>query len=279
MLTNEDDCSPGAGQALFDTASNNSLASPLGPPTSFRCNEFGHLCGGVAPGRMAPNGRVGDMFTYDSCEPAEDAGMLKTVADTAAQLRALKADPASQIVFASIQGSTGPYTVHWRDPLPPDTMPWPEMAHELHGARFTSADPGIRTANLAFGFADKGFVFSICGFDFVQPLTRFAQAIGGLFAPSCIADPIADDLKRSGVQPDCKVTARANDGSGALVDKPVPSCDDNGGTPPCWSLAPGGPLCVGQVLLLVPDSAAPTTPTVSYDCAVCTPGVAAQGCP
>ena len=151
MLTNEDDCSPRAGQALFDTASNNSLASPLGPPTSFRCNEFGHLCGGMAPGRVAPNGRVGDMFTYDSCEPAEDAGMLKTVADTAGQIRALKADPASQILMASIQGSTGPYTVHWRDPLPPDTMPWPEMAHsctglesQLRRSRHPHGEPGVR---------------------------------------------------------------------------------------------------------------------------------------
>ena len=118
-------------------------------------------------------------------------------------------------------------------------MPWPEMAHSCTAPDHSFADPGIRTANLAFGFGAKGFVFSICDFSFVQPMTRFAQAIGGLFSPSCIADPIADDLTRPGAQPDCKVTARTNDGSGAVVDSAVPACDDNGGTPPCWSLVAG----------------------------------------
>lgn len=273
VLTNEDDCTPRAGTALFDTASNATLASPLGPPTSFRCNEFGHVCGGMVPRRLAPNGNVGDMFTYDTCEPAEDAGMLRNVAETVAQIKALKADPASQIVMASIQGGTGPYTVQWREPLPPDTMPWPEIGHSCTALDLSFADPGIRTASLAFGFGAKGFVFSICDYNFEQPLTRFAQAIGDLFSPSCIADPIADDLTRAGSQPDCKVTRQGFDSAEA-----VPACDDNGGTPPCWSLIPGGPLCVGQVLHVVPDAAA-ATPRFTYDCAVCTPGMAVLGCP
>ncbi len=186
--------------------------------------------------------------------------------------------PASQIVMASIQGGTGPYTVQWREPLPPDTMPWPEMAHSCTALDLSFADPGIRTANLTFSFGAKGFVFSICDYNFEQPLTRFAQAIGGLFSPSCIADPIADDLTRAGSQPDCKVTAHTTDGMGRITDSTVPSCDDNGGTPPCWSLIAGGPLCVGQVLQVVPDAASATA-RFTYDCAVCTPGIAVLGCP
>jgi len=256
MLTNEDDCTPRAGTALFDATSNITLASPLGPPTSFRCNEFGHLCSGAAPARVAPNGLVGDMFTYDNCEPAEGAGMLESVADTVGQIKGLKAEPAGQILMASIQGSTGPYVVHWRDPLPPDTMPWPEITHSCTAPDLSFADPGIRTANLAFGFGAMGFVFSICDYSFALGLSRFASAIGGLFSPSCIAGEIADDVTRPGSQP---------------------ACDDNGGTPPCWSLVAGGPLCVGQVLQLTADAAAPP-PTVAYDCGVCTPGVAVRGC-
>src|SRR5262249_59622241 len=38
----EDDCSA-SDSGLFDTALNPTLDSPLGPPTHFRCNEFGHL--------------------------------------------------------------------------------------------------------------------------------------------------------------------------------------------------------------------------------------------
>ena len=97
-----------------------------------------------------------------------------------------------------------------------------------------------------------GFVFSICDYSFALALSRFASAIGGLFSPSCIAGEIADDVSRPGSQPDCKVTAQTADGTGAVVDSVVPACDDNGGTPPCWSLLAGGPLCVGQVLQLTP---------------------------
>ncbi len=32
------------------------LASPLGPVSSYRCNEFGHLCNGAKPPRLAPTG-------------------------------------------------------------------------------------------------------------------------------------------------------------------------------------------------------------------------------
>ena len=53
MITNEDDCSargPGPERVpLFDTAVNNNMASQLGPPANFRCNEFGHICDGTAP--------------------------------------------------------------------------------------------------------------------------------------------------------------------------------------------------------------------------------------
>ena len=52
MLTNEDDCSATPGVPLFDTASNTTLTSQLGPPANFRCNEFGHNCdGGPSPPR------------------------------------------------------------------------------------------------------------------------------------------------------------------------------------------------------------------------------------
>jgi hypothetical protein len=282
LVTNEDDCTPRTGVALFDTAASATLASPLGPPTSFRCNEFGHVCDGSVPRRLAPNDMVGDMFSYDSCIPAEDAGMLKNVAETVLQLRALKADPARQMLVASIQAPPAPYVVHWRDPLPPDTMPWPEITHSCTSFdQLSFGDPGVRTAELARGFGPRGFVFSVCDDSYSSPLTSFAQAIGDLFAPSCIVDPIADDLARSGIQPDCRVTAHTGDDTGAIVDSTVPACADSGGTPPCWSLVPGGPLCVGQVLQVVPDVAAPppASLSISYDCAVCTPGVAVLGCP
>src|SRR3982751_2775736 len=68
LITNEDDCSASPGVPLFD-GSNGSLTldSRLGPPRNFRCNEFGHLCGGKPPNRNAPNNDVNQTMSYDNC--------------------------------------------------------------------------------------------------------------------------------------------------------------------------------------------------------------------
>ena len=66
ILTDEDDCSAPPGSGLFDTTST-TLASPLGPLSSYRCNEFGHLCSGKKPPRLAPNGSTNDTVTLDGC--------------------------------------------------------------------------------------------------------------------------------------------------------------------------------------------------------------------
>src|SRR6185295_2968977 len=115
LITNEDDCSAPAGSLLFDVASNNNLASQLGPAASYRCNEFGHLCDGARPARLAPGGDVNATQAYDNCVSAED-GILMRVADVANGLRKLKMDPNNQILVASISGLRSPYVVHWKAP-------------------------------------------------------------------------------------------------------------------------------------------------------------------
>src|SRR5262249_2987302 len=87
IVTAEADCSIPSGGILFDTKSNATLDSRLGPPTHYRCNEFGHVCGGVMPPRLAPNGSVNDVSTLlYPCVSAEDAGMLMPVAKFVQQL-------------------------------------------------------------------------------------------------------------------------------------------------------------------------------------------------
>ena len=54
MVTNEDDCSAPPGVPLFDTARHDPRLA-AGPAGNFRCNEFGHLCNGVKPPRLAPD--------------------------------------------------------------------------------------------------------------------------------------------------------------------------------------------------------------------------------
>ncbi len=116
LLTNEDDCSAPSGSPLFDTRTNTNLASALGPPANFRCNEFGHLCNGAKPPRLAPTGSVDDTVTLDGCVPAESDGLLIPVASFVAQLRSLKPFPDQQIVVTAIAGPPVPYGVKWRAP-------------------------------------------------------------------------------------------------------------------------------------------------------------------
>src|SRR3954462_11030217 len=92
MITNEDDCSASPGQGgpnnripLFDTSVNTNLASQLGPPANFRCNEFGHLCDDgsgnfVHPNRSAPNNDVAATVPYTSCRSNDTENYLLGVA-------------------------------------------------------------------------------------------------------------------------------------------------------------------------------------------------------
>lgn len=122
LITNEDDCSAPPGSALFD-ATSALVSDPLGPLASYRCNEFGHACGGHPPPRT-PNGPV-DLT--DTCTSAEDGRLLR-VGDVVTSLRKLKANP-SKVLVAAIAGPPAPYVVGSVPPGLPDAAPWPVVAH------------------------------------------------------------------------------------------------------------------------------------------------------
>jgi hypothetical protein len=178
LLTNEDDCSTPPGSPLFDTTDSLKLESAVGPPGNFRCNEFGHLCGGNRPPRFAPTGSLTDTVTLEDCVPAEASGMLTPVATLVAQLRALKADPDRQIMVSAISGPTTPYTVHWKNPAVADTGLWPEMSHACVAADASQADPAVRIGAFVDAFGDDGVRLSICSDVFSPAL----QAIAGKIA-------------------------------------------------------------------------------------------------
>jgi hypothetical protein len=162
FLTDEDDCSVPPGSALFDTISNQTLASPLGPPANFRCNEHGHLCNGAKPPRLAPTGNVNDVVTLDGCASAEGAGMLTPLATLRAQVRSLKPFPDEQILVAAIAGPSTPYTVQWRAPSTSDTGPWPAMKASCTASDFSSADPAVRINEFAASFGGNGQTSGSC---------------------------------------------------------------------------------------------------------------------
>jgi hypothetical protein len=183
IVTNEDDCSVPSGSTLFSTAST-TLASALGPVQNFRCNEFGHLCNGAKPPRMAPNGDVTTMVVLDGCAPAEGSGMLTPVATFVSQLRALKAFPDDQILIGLIAAAPTPYEVIWKTPSTADTGPWPVIAHSCAASDGSFGDPAVRLTALANAFGPNGLVTSVCDTNYAPIFTRLADLLARALDPS-----------------------------------------------------------------------------------------------
>jgi hypothetical protein len=284
LVTNEDDCSAPVTSPLFD-GSSNTLASAVGPIGSFRCNEFGHRCSlnGAAlapPLRLSPNPTdLTTTVTYDNCESSESEGMLTPVATFVDQIKSLKADPANQIVVASIQGPATPYVENWRMMSVPDTGPWPAIMHSCDlGTGVGFADPGVRLQQFAQAFGGNGLTYSICSANFGPAFQGIATKLTQVMAsPGCLQGVIRNKMPSSGTfMPDCIVTEIVPNGATTTVA----SCDANGGTAPCWQLATSTTCNGGNVLQLNAGSTPPPSNAVfKVDCAVCTPGVSQPGCP
>ena len=128
LITNEDDCSararPNGRIPLFDTGSNTNMASQLGPPANFRCNEFGHLlrqaAAHAAPDRNAPNNDVTADGHLHQLHVERHRGLPARRRRHRQPDQGLKTDP-SQILVAAITGPATPYTVHWKAPSTADT--------------------------------------------------------------------------------------------------------------------------------------------------------------
>jgi len=203
LVTNEDDCSavptasfgdgPNGRVPLFDTTSNTDMASQLGPPANFRCNEFGHLCRNdditpaAAPTRSAPLNDVNAMVSYASCTSNDNLYLLSVV-DTANRLKTLKTDP-NKVIVAAITGPAAPYVVTWKAPSTSDSScgaascPWPVIAHSCTAADTSFADPAVRITQLANQFGSNGIVASICTNSLAAPLQTIAQAIVARLTP------------------------------------------------------------------------------------------------
>jgi len=182
LVTDEDDCSVPAGSALFNTT-DTTLASPLGPVSGYRCDEFGHLCNGLPPPRRAPNGSVNDVVTLNGCVSAEGAGMLTPVATLADQIRALKQFPDLQIQVAAIAAPSAPYTVTWRNPPIADTGPWPSVQPACIGEDGTLATPAVRVNQWVAAFGSYGQSYSVCETSYAPTLSSIAARLTALVSP------------------------------------------------------------------------------------------------
>jgi hypothetical protein len=239
MLTNEDDCSAprGAASDLFPRVDDGSnLMSALGPPTGYRCNEFGHLCGNppAPPPRVSPDGQPTTVL-LDDCRPAEDAGRLISVAAFDAVVRALKADPAHQLLVAAITGvypdpstPSPSYGVTWAR-APVGNELWPSSARSCSAAWGGGAHPAVRISEWVRRLGPSGLLESMCA-DSLQPaVQRIAGAINQLLEEKdCVSAIFTDPV-------DCTVTEYRNV-DGCEVGTAVRACTADEDARPCWHL-------------------------------------------
>ena len=245
LITNEDDCSAPPDSMLFNPASR-FVSDPLGPLASYRCNEFGHLCGGARPPRtnIAPNGT--DLT--GTCKSAEDGTLLK-VSDVVSRMKALKPDP-SKILVAAIAGPPTPYVVETGpatlkdDPI----QQWPQIRHSCQQNTGEYADPSVRIAEWIEAFGANGVFQVICADTFTPALQVIAKKLGALIGDPCVDGKLLDTTGALWSDadmnpPDCAVVDHTFSDQGVKIDTPVPSCAMSGGAAPCWTIKGTGGMC------------------------------------
>jgi hypothetical protein len=239
LVTNEDDCSAPPNADLFDSSSM-FVSDPLGPLQHYRCNEFGHLCGGMPPPRQP----VGEVDLSNKCVSTED-GRLIRVADFVKALKRVKTDP-SKVFVSAITGPPNPYKVTVGPPdIKTDPNQWPYVEHsciqnEPDGSQ-SFADPSVRIAQMITAFGANGVLEDICEPDFTPSLQRIASQIGKAMGPPCFPAN-ANPAK-------CHVVDMVLDANGVPNNVPLPRCVDASDAGPCWDIGPGTVACAQPFII------------------------------
>ena len=193
VIANEDDCSTidGASSALFSVGDTNRIDSTYGPVTSFRCNEFGHLCDGQPPSRQAPGGAIDAAVSYEDCVSNEQSAYLRSVASYVDLIRGLKAAPSDRILVAGLVGvppgkpsASIPYTVYFGPPVTGTAeAPWPAIGTVCQSSNASYASPAIRLNQFVRGFGANGLVFSVCEDDYDPVMATIAEKLSAFINP------------------------------------------------------------------------------------------------
>jgi hypothetical protein len=260
LVTNEDDCSAPPDSDLFDSSSM-SVADPLGPLQSFRCNEFGHLC--LIDGKLQKPPRTMATGDLQGCRSAEDGRLLR-VKDVVNALQTLKNDPARLFVGA-ITGPATPYAVGiGPSQVASDPMSWPFIQHSCVSTTGDGvfADPAVRIAEAVGELGGHGLLASICDDTLGPVLNAISTHFSAPMAAACVPTP-------DPAGPGCTVVDRSVDDAGNRTAARVPSCADSAGVTPCWTLVDDAATCgVGAQRLHVDrgGAAIPATLMTAIDC-------------
>lgn len=193
IITSQDDCSVPGDSPLFDPTQT-APGSELGPPTPYRCFEFGTLCGNADPGR-APGARSG-------CVPGtkDPRYQLTPVEEFAAFLKALKPYDPRMVYVSVIAGPPAPVAVA------SDADGNPALQPSCTGS-MAQATPGIRLLHFISQFDDdRASYVSICGGDLKQGLSGFFSELAVMPGAMCLREPPSDlEPDVDGLQPDAVV--------------------------------------------------------------------------
>ena len=281
LITNEDDCSLPDDSDLVNPTQN-LMTDPLGPLTSFRCNEFGHLCN--INGTMQPPPR-GAAVNLQGCVSNETAsGKLLKVNDEVAFLKSLKPADPRQIFVAAITGPPTPYTIEMLAQSTSNPTLVPTMHHSCTEGTGEYADPAVRIDQWIQAFGDHGLREEICGNSgsFGMALDAIATALIGQLGPQCIASNLVDkDPSTPTLDPECQVADRYIDDQNQVRETVLHACAVDA-TLPCWSLQDDAMKCPNGKSIHVARTAGASLPAslrTNISCSTCIAGVARAGCP
>jgi hypothetical protein len=237
FVTDEDDCSA-EDTDLYTTDGD----GPLGPLSSFRCTEFGIVCGDP------PEPITREPASYVGCVPRSDS-YVRHPLEYVDFLRALKADP-TRIVVAVIAGPPEPVVVGRDDD--DNARLEPSCAGEVG-----EAAPAVRFRYVLDQFPDRNHFASICAEDSGAPYVALAELIQAA-ATGAPVDPIDAGPGAADAGADA-----ADAGPDAPADAGPDSADagggggdgdgDDGGGCGCRTAAPRGtntPAPIATLLLL-----------------------------
>jgi len=277
LLTRGDDCSVPDDSTLFDPTQE-LMSDPLGPFSSFRCNERGHLCD--VGGTLGPPPR-GPAANLTGCVSNETpTGWLTRVGDEAAFLKGLKRDP-EMLVVEAITGPVMPYGIQMltRTTSRGVTEPQPQVLPSCMAAG-SDAQPAVRIQQWGFEFGARGLQLSACAPTFAPVLdvgiSEWATTVADSVCPSGPFPPV-----EAPEQPPCRVVDRQTTPDGRTTETPRPNCNVPPYDVPCWTLDDRALGCPDGKRLWLSPGLPPSRSdlSVAFTCDPCPPGSAEIGCP
>ncbi|MBK9036619.1 MAG: hypothetical protein IPL61_36115 [Myxococcales bacterium] len=224
FITDEDDCSTkGDGQLFGDP--NGTIASPLGPRTSFRCTEFGVEC---------PNDTNPRAFgTRTGCQPRTNSQYMKDVQPYVDYFKSLKPDDDKKVVVAGIIGNVDDQSSITVGPDPDDATR-PALLASCSSAS-GNAVPAIRMKSFLESFPTRNTTTTVCNDNLADAMTQIADLLKLAVGNPCIEAELSDrNPTIPGVQPECSVSDVTDPNGVNRMETIVPSCDVSGGAVPCW---------------------------------------------